>query len=395
MPKLTKRFVEAIKPDTQKKLIYWDTELKGFGVIAQPSGRLTYCVQYRNINRIKKRLKIGVHGQLNTEEARTLAKQYLGEIAHGEDPATKKKENRDLPLIKILAQDYLDRYAAPRKRSRSIEEDKKLLNNIILPTIGNQQVRQISRRTIESLHLKLEKTPYQANRVLALLSKMFSLAIAWKWRDDNPVKGIERYQEEKRDRWLNREELGRFWKVLECYPNHFASIILKILLLTGSRKGEVLKATWDQFDLERGVWTKPAHLTKQKKREHLPLSEQVLKILYNLKKNNKNNVSYLFPGKTGEKPIRDIKDFWEKTIKEANLENVRIHDLRHTHASHLVSSGLSLSIVGKLLGHTQASTTQRYAHLADEPLRQAAELFGNKVEEFTLDSGPDNNIEKQ
>lgn len=392
MPKLTKRFVEAIKPDTHKKLIYWDTEIKGFGVIVLPSGRLTYCIQYRNINRIKKRLKIGVHGQLNTEEARTLAKKYLGEIAHGEDPAAKKKENRDLPLIKNLAQDYLERYAAPRKRHRSIEEDKKLLRNIILPSIGNQQVQNTSRRAIESIHLQLERTPYQANRVLALLSKMFSLAIAWKWRDDNPVKGIERYQEEKRDRWLNREELSRFWKALECYPNHYASLVLKLLLLTGARKSEILQATWDQFDLERGVWTKPAHLTKQKKREHLPLSEQVLKILYNIKKSNKNNTLYLFPDKTGEKPIRDIKDFWEKIIKEAELENVRIHDLRHTHASYLVSRGLSLSIVGKLLGHTQASTTQRYAHLADEPLRQAAELFGNTVEQLTLDSSQDNNI---
>lgn len=261
-----------------------------------------------------------------------------------------------------------------------------------MPSIGNQQVQNTSRRAIESIHLQLERTPYQANRVLALLSKMFSLAIAWKWRDDNPVKGIERYQEEKRDRWLNREELNRFWKALECYPNHYASLVLKLLLLTGARKSEILQATWDQFDLERGVWTKPAHLTKQKKREHLPLSEQVLKILYSLKKSNKNNTLYIFPDKTGEKPIRDIKDFWEKIIKEAELENVRIHDLRHTHASYLVSRGLSLSIVGKLLGHTQASTTQRYAHLADEPLRQAAELFGNTVEQLTLDSGQDNNI---
>ena len=383
MPKLTKRFVEAIIPDTKKTLIYWDTELRGFGVVVLPSGRRTYCIQYRNTNRIKKRLKIGVYGQLNTEEARNLAKKYLGDIAHGEDPAAKKKENRELPLIKNLAQDYLDRYAEPRKRKRSIEEDKKLLQNIILPSIGNERVKDISRRTIESLHLQLEKTPYQANRVLALLSKMFSLANAWEWRDDNPVKGIERYQEEKRDRWLNKEEICRFLEILERYPYHPVSFALKILLLTGARKSEVLRATWDQFDLEEGVWTKPSHLTKQKKKEHLPLSPQTLDILCNLKKINKNKSLYLFPDATGVKPIRNIKTFWERVIKEAKLKSVRIHDLRHTHASHLVSSGLSLSIVGKLLGHTQASTTQRYAHLADEPLRQAAELFGNKMDKLT------------
>ena len=379
MPKITKRFVEAITPHPGRILQHWDSELKGFGVLVLPSGRRTYFIQYRNLNRIRKHLKIGIHGQLTTEEARVLAKKYLGGVAHGEDPASKKKENRDLPLIKDLAQDYLDRYATPRKRERSIEEDKKLLRNVILPSIGNQQVKHVSRRAIESIHLQLGKTPYQANRVLALLSKMFSLAIAWKWRDDNPVRGMERYQEEKRDRWLNKEELGRFWKTLECYPHHCASFALKILLLTGARKGEVLQATWDQFDLAKGVWTKPAHLTKQKKREYLPLSPQTLDILYSLKKINKN----LFPDSNGERSMRDIKSFWEKIIKEANLENVRIHDLRHTHASHLVSSGLSLSIVGKLLGHTQASTTQRYAHLADEPLRQAVELFGSKIEKLT------------
>lgn len=383
MPKITKRFVESISLNLKKTVRHWDTELRGFGVLVLPSGRITYCIKYRNSSRIQKHLKIGVHGQINTEEARTLAKKYLGEIAHGEDPAAKKKENRDLPLIRDLVQDYLDRYA-PRKRQRSIEEDLKLLRKIILPSIGNLQVKNISRRTIESLHLQLEKTPYQANRVLALLSKMFSLALAWGWREDNPVKGIERYQEEKRDRWLDKKELNKFWKTLELYPNHPATFALKILVLTGARKGEVLQATWDQFNLEKGVWTKPSHLTKQKKTEHLPLSEQTLNNLNKLKKVNKINSQYLFPDQTGKKPIKDIKSFWEKIIKEAKLKNVRIHDLRHTHASHLVSSGLSLSIIGKLLGHTQAATTQRYAHLADEPLRQAAELFGNNLDNLIL-----------
>jgi integrase len=212
---------------------------------------------------------------------------------------------------------------------------------------------------------------------------MFSLAIVWGWREDHPVKGIPRYQEEKRDRWLNEEELNRFWETLERYPNHLMTFVLKLLLLTGARKSEVLKATWEQFDLESGVWTKPSHLTKQKKKEHLPLSEQALQLLEQLKKLGKNESQYLFPSQNRDKPIYNIKGFWEKVIKEAKLENVRIHDLRHTHASHLVSSGLSLSIVGKLLGHTQASTTQRYAHLADAPLRQAAQLFGNKIKKLT------------
>ena len=385
MSKITKRFVEATVPHPQITQKYWDTELKGFGVLVLPSGRKTYCIKYRNANRRQKHLKIGIHGQINAEEARTLAKKYIGDIARGEDPAAKKKENRESPVIKDLVQDYLERYAT-RKRLRSIEEDKKLLKNIILPALGNQLVKYVTRRTIETLHLKLEKTPYQANRVLALLSKMFSLALAWEWRGDNPVKGIERYQEAKRDRWLDKKELSQFWEVIDSYPNNSRALALKILLLTGARKGEVLQATWDQFDLISGVWTKPSHLTKQKKREHLPISEQTLICLSQLKKLNKNKSPYLFPDSSGERPLRDIQSFWIKITKEAKLKNVRIHDLRHTHASHLVSSGLSLSIVGKLLGHTQASTTQRYAHLADEPLRQAAGLFGSNLEKLTSKS---------
>lgn len=382
MPKFTKRFVESITPDSEKTLIFWDTEIKGFGVVVLPSGRRTYCIQYRNADRVKKRLKVGVHGHITTEEARDLAKKHLGRIAHGEDLVESAKQMRELKTISDLAQDYIERHGQ-KKRKKSLHGDKNILSNIILPNIGSLKVKTITRRDIEVLHLELEEIPYQANRVLALLSKMFSLAIAWGWREDNPVRGIQKYQENKRERWLKDEEVRRFFEVLNQYPNHITAYVFKFLLFTGARKGEVLNATWDQFDLERGVWTKPSHLTKQKKIEHLPLSEEALGILYILKKINPKDSLFLFPGRVNGEPLKEIKTFWKTVIKKACLENVRIHDLRHTHASHLVSSGLSLSIVGKLLGHTQAATTQRYAHLADEPLRQAAALFGNKVSKLT------------
>lgn len=395
MPKITKRFVEAITPDSEKTLIFWDTELKGFGVVVLPSGRRTYCVQYRNTVHIKKRLKVGVHGQLTTEEARVLAKKLLGRVAHGEDLAENAKQIRTLSTITELAQDYIERHGQ-KKRAKSLEGDQNILKNIIIPTIGSFKVKTITRRDVETLHLRLEETPYQANRALALLSKMFSLAVSWGWREDNPAQGIERFQEEKRDRWLNDEEMQRLFSVLDQYSGHLTAYVFKFLLLTGARKGEALQATWDQFDLEKGVWTKPSHLTKQKKREHLPISDKTLEILHTLKKINPKNSPYLFPGKISGQPLKEIKTFWKTILKKANLENVRIHDLRHTHASHLVSNGLSLSIVGKLLGHTQASTTQRYAHLADEPLRQAADFFGNKVNKLTSkDTGTISNLTKE
>ena len=164
---------------------------------------------------------------------------------------------------------------------------------------------------------------------------------------------------------------------MEEYQDQSVANALRLLLLTGSRRNEVLHATWDQFNLEAGVWTKPAHTTKQKRMEHLPLPAEALDILKEM--GGESDSPFLFPGKIPGKPLQEIKKAWATIIKKADLANVRIHDLRHTHASHLVSSGLSLSIVGKLLGHTQASTTQRYAHLADEPLRQATQVFGNTI----------------
>lgn len=383
MPKLTKRFIESIQSDPLKTLKFWDSELRGFGIILLPSGRQTYCVEYRNSDRVKKRLKIGVHGQITTEEARNLARIKLGQVAHGEDVVEKAKCIRNLPTFDELTQDYLERHGQ-RKRAKSLSEDQRILKSYILPVFGSMKVSNISRRDIEDLHMCLGTRPYQANRALALLSKMFSLAISWGWRGDNPVRGIPKYQEEKRDRWLNGEELQRLWSVLDGRSSHLSSYVFKFLALTGARKGEVLQATWDQFDLEKGIWTKPSHLTKQKKTEYLPLSEKAIDVLIQVKKiTSHQRGAYVFPGKVEGQPIKELKTFWKTVLKAANLENVRIHDLRHTHASHLVSSGLSLSIVGKLLGHTQPSTTQRYAHLADEPLRQAAELFSSKIEVCT------------
>ncbi|OJW51157.1 MAG: hypothetical protein BGO67_12585 [Alphaproteobacteria bacterium 41-28] len=382
MPKFTKRFVEAIIPDSEKALKLWDAELKGFGLIVLPSGRRTYCIEYRNADRIKKRLKLGVHGTITTEEARDLAKKRLGQVAHGEDPTEQRKQVNLLPTMKDLAINYIERHGY-KKRPKSLQGDLGLLKNVILPSLGNMRVSHVTRRDIELLHKNLQSTPYKANHSLALLSKMFNLAISWEWRDSNPVANIPRYQEEKRDRWLNEEELNQLWEVLERHSERMTAYVFKFLLLTGARKGEALGATWDQFDLEKGVWTKPSHLTKQKKKEHLPLSEKTIEILQIVKKRTPKGSIYVFPGHIQGKPLKEIKTFWKTVLKESKLENVRIHDLRHTHAAHLVSSGLSLPIVGKLLGHTQASTTQRYAHLADEPLRQAVEFFGSKVEKLT------------
>jgi integrase len=253
-----------------------------------------------------------------------------------------------------------------------------MLKNYIRPALGSKRVDAVRRRDIERLHQHLKTTPYRANRVLALLSKMFSLAMEWDWRADNPCQGIKKFHEEKRDRWLKTDELRRLTDALGRSTNRRAGDAVRLLILTGARKGEVLKAEWSQIDFERGVWTKPSAHTKQKRTEHVPLSAAALALLSAMRELDPAG-RYLFPGNKPGEPLKDIKLFWPKICRDAGLESVRIHDLRHTFASHLVSSGTSLEMVGRLLGHTQAATTMRYSHLADDPLREAANRFGSIV----------------
>ena len=216
--------------------------------------------------------------------------------------------------------------------------------------------------------------------MLALLAKMFSLAVEWQWRSDNPVKGLARYHEERRERWLSDSELAQLLSALSNHPNQRAANAVRFQLMTGARIGEVLAARWSDIVLERGVWIKPSHHTKQKRTEHLPLSAPALALLAEMRERAGSVERYLFPGNAPDKPLQGIKKFWRNVTEQAGLKDYRLHDNRHTHASHLVSSGLSLEIVGRLLGHTNPLTTKRYAHLVDDPLRAAAERFGSKMD---------------
>jgi integrase len=377
--KLTKRVVESALLDPAKRVVIWDTEVTGFCVRIYPTGKKTYFLQYRNKKRETHKIKIGVHGSITTELARQKAIELSLSVGAGEDPSIKHKivAQSTEQSMQDLADKYLNLHAQPKKALKSYKEDIAKLKNIILKRYGHLRVDSISTLDLQQLNSDLQKTPIQANRTMALLSKMFNLAIQWGWRSDNPAMGVGKYKEQKRHRWLDDEESQRLFAALDTYHNQNVANAIRLLILTGARKTELLSATWDHFDLEKGVWTKDAHSTKQRKMEHVPFSSLVLEILKKMKEQADSH--FLFPGKVPGQPLKDPKKAWDTIRKKAGAPDVRIHDLRHTFASHLVSSGLSLSIVGKLLGHTQASTTQRYAHLADAPLREAAELLGNKM----------------
>ena len=209
----------------------------------------------------------------------------------------------------------------------------------------------------------------------------------------HPAHGISRFREEKRERWLTEEELHRFSKALDSYSDQNAADALRLLLLTGAREGEALKAHWPQFDLQRGVWTKPSHHTKEKKIEHVPFSAAALGLLRRMKRTAGATAGPLFPGANCTGARVTLRKPWIQICKAAGLSvaftrqgkrriitrwkpTLRIHDLRHSFASHLVSNGISLHVVGKLLGHTQSQTTQRYAHVADRALRDASNRMG-------------------
>jgi integrase len=379
--RLTKSAVDKLAPGAEDHVV-WDSALPGFGVRVKPSNVKSYIVQYRNRKTGASRRKtIGQHGPLLTfHKAKQRARVILADALKGNDPVSDDRTLRDAPTIRHLATDYLEQHAVPKKRRRSVENDRSMINRIILPRFGGKKVSAVQSREIHFLHVSMKSTPYQANRVLALLSKMFSLAVKWGWRLDNPVKGIERFEEKRCDRWLSDDELSRLLSVLANHKNQRAASAVRFQLLTGARLGEALQARWADVDFERGVWTKPSHHTKQKRTEHVPLSGPALALLADMREKADLSEENLFPGNGTGRPLQDIKKFWKAVTAEAGIREYRLHDNRHTHASHLVSSGLSLEIVGRLLGHTNPTTTKRYAHIADTPLRAAAERFGAKLD---------------
>ena len=382
MPKtrLTKTRIDRIQSES-RDVIYWDRGLPGFGLRVKATGMKSFVVQYRSRQTGRsKRKTIGQYAPtLSLNDAREIARGLLADVVRGGDPVADAKFVRQSPSIADLAEQYLKEHAVPKKRPASVRNDRSMLNRYVIPHLGKLRVFEITYKDVQRLHNRMAQTPYQANRTLSLLSKMFELSIRWDMRKDNPARGVEKFREERRQRWLSNKELGRLMTALSDHPNQVAANAIRLQLLTGARIGEVLSSTWDDFDFDRGIWTKPSHHTKQKRTEYLPLSRTSVELLKRMRAETTLNSRFLFPGRSLDRPYKDLKAFWHSVTKSAGLDDYRIHDNRHTHASHLVSSGFSLPVVGRLLGHTNPSTTQRYAHLADDPLREAAEVMARKV----------------
>ncbi|MBR9653557.1 site-specific integrase [Thalassovita aquimarina] len=371
MPKLTKRAVEALRPEA-KDYFVWDSQIAGFGVRVMPSGARTYQAQYRKGGRTR-RVSVGRHGKITVDEARKLAKEIMGQVARGENPAEEISLHRKAPTVAALCERFFDSHAKERCKPSTQKEYRRAIDLFIVPALGSFKVVDVERKDIADLHHKFRGKPYQANRTLGVLSKMFNLAEVWGLRPDgsNPCRHVPKYREIKRERYLSQHELQRLGQVLadveqEGSETPFVVAAFRLLILTGCRLGEIQTLKWE-YITPHGMEL-PDSKTGARR---IPLPQPARDVLANLPRTPGN--PYVIEGKLPRKYATDLQHPWRRIRERAGLHNVRIHDLRHTYASNAVSSGMPIQMVGRLLGHTQLQTTMRYAHLADDPVRRAAE----------------------
>jgi site-specific recombinase XerD len=372
--RLTDRIVKALPSPVIGNVVVFDGLVRGFGVRVTAAGAKAFVLKYRRRSDGLRRLAtIGSAPDWSVLAAREEAKRLKREIDGGADPVGQQREDREAPTVN----DLCDRYEAeqlPRKRSSTQRDYRSMLKVHIRPGLGKRKIGTLTYSDIDALHREVTKQsgPYRGNRVIALMSKLCSLAVQWHWRTDNPCRGIERHPEAKRKRYLTGAELERLSKALAEHDDPHAADIFRLLLLTGARRGEVLSARWNDIDVQKGTWTKPGATTKQRTDHVVPLNPPALQLIAG---RERMDSQFLFPGRHGGHRV-EVKANWRRICKVAKISGLRIHDLRHSFASIAASSGISLHAIGALLGHTQPQTTHRYAHLFDDHLRQATTRVG-------------------
>ncbi len=425
MPRITKRLVEAAEV-RDKDYIICDDELPGFAVRVLPSGRRSYIVQYR-IGARYRRMSLGPHGVLTPEKARRKAFIILAAVKNGEDPARDRQEARKAITVAELAERFDKEHISVRLKPSTAREYRRNLRRFILPALGRLKVTEVTRADIARFHHDLRHIPYQANRNLEVISKMFSLAELWGLRPDgsNPRRHIKRYPEEKRERYLSPAELAALGEALsraedEGVEDPYAIAAIRLLIFTGCRLGEIMTLRWEYVDFDSRCLSLPDSKTGAR---IVHLGAPALEVLSNLKRQPEN--PWVICGKKPRARRTDLQPPWRRMRKRATvrlwarmqgsaaadlvyrlerdlsreptydeclaaakkedltlptgLTDVRIHDLRHSFASGAVALGESLPMIGKLLGHTQVQTTARYAHLAADPVKAAAERVATKI----------------
>jgi integrase len=375
--RLSDAICRRLAPPAKGQHITWD-DPAGFGLRVTAAGAKSFVLNYRTKAGRARRVTIGAFPTWSTSSARDEARRLKRLVDQGEDPLGVVQEEREAPTMMDLA-DRFEREHVVRKRPATQITYCRLLRLHIKPFFGrHSKVADVGFADVDALHRKVTSTgsTYTANRCISVLSKMFSLAQRWEWADRNPCKGIERNPEQKRKRYLAAGERERLMAALAETPDRQFVAAILLLLLSGARKSEVLGMKWSDVDLDRGIWTKLAATVKQKTDHVVPLSAAAIDVL---KAIPTRNSKWVFPSNSKEGHVIDVKKGWDGLLKRAGIEGLRMHDLRHSFASALVSSGASLPLVGALLGHSTAATTFRYAHLMQDPQREAVERIGALV----------------
>ena len=379
--KLTKRRVEALDRGT-----LWDSELPGFGVRLRSSGERYYFLKYRAHGR-QRWLTIGRHGDLTADQARTEALALRGDVAKRKDPGEQRDRAKTVPTLEQFAERYLAEHARPKKKPATVTEDERNLRLHLIPKLGTQRMDRVSNADVARFHAARRAHPFNANRCLALLSHMFTMAAKWGVlrRPTNPCRGVERFPESHRERFLSDQELARLADAIAAAEqtdaaSPFALAALRLLILTGARKSEILTLRWEYVDLQRGLLALPDSKTRQKTIWLNAPARQVLATLPRIE----GSPWVIAGGRRGEH-LHGLESTWRSVRSDAGLGGqdgrapVRLHDLRHTFASVAIASGQSLPMIGALLGHKSLVTTQRYAHLANDPVMAANDEAGRRL----------------
>lgn len=379
--KLTKRIVDAAKPGARDTFI-WDSLVGGFGLKVTPSGKRVYVLQYRWAGRWK-RYTIGTHGSPWTvDDARKAAHELRDQIKEGVDPGEAKVAERNALTVAGLAERFLAEHSEAKSKPRTVYEYRRLFDRAILPALGKLRVQDVTRGDVARLHHGLRATPYQANRAHAVLSKLFNWAerVGLRPEGANPCRHVEKFKERRRERFLSEAEAARLAAALseaerDGSESPYVVAAVRLLMLTGARLSEVLTLRWEWVDADGACLRLPDSKTGAKVIHLNPPALEVLRAVPRLADN-----PHVIPSGNGSGgPWVNLEKPWRRIRARAGLPDVRLHDLRHSFAAFGAGAGLSLPMIGALLGHTQAQTTKRYAHLSADPVKQANDLIGARI----------------
>ena len=380
---LTNRAVAALK--VERDMVYWDRDLPGFGVRVYPGGGKVYIAQAREPDKTTRRVTVGRHDVLNADQARQRAAFIITRIRAGEDPVPLPLVARfnGGPTVADLAERYLEEHAAVRIKRRTQLRVRGMLHNHILPALGRLPLEAVERSDVVEIHQKLSDRPVTANKCVKVLSHMYRLGEGWGLVPEgfNPCRSVEKYPERSRERFLTDAEFARLGRVLDEAVDSGAAPLtavtaIRLLMLTGCRKSEILTLRWSDVDLAAGELHLADAKTGPRAVQLPPTAARLLEALPRRKES-----PWVFPGKDRGGRFSDggLDRVWQAVRTQAGLEDVRMHDLRHSFASRALALGETLPVIGKLLGHSDIETTARYAHLAQDSLHETAERIAQSI----------------